>query len=82
MEVVRGLSVRIAATGHLMALKLLSVGPGRETDAADLRALAKVATPAEWDRACVAVGLIEQRGFQRGRSLIADLADLRLSSEA
>ncbi len=77
LEIVPGLSVRVAAVGHLIALKLLSVSPGRETDAADLRALARVADDVEWRRAAVAVGLIVERGFHRGRDLTADLVAFR-----
>lgn len=77
VEIVAGLRVHVAATGHLIALKLLSVAPGRETDAADLRALARVADAVEWERAAVAVGLITERGFHRGRALSVDLANVR-----
>lgn len=77
LEIVDGLRAHVAAIGHLIALKLLSVAPGRETDAADLRALARVADDAEWKRAASAVALITDRGFHRGRDLIADLAALR-----
>lgn len=43
LEVIRGTLLPVARTGHLIALKLLSVAPGRETDAADLRQLAALA---------------------------------------
>ena len=77
VEIVPGLRVHVAATGHLIALKLLSVAPGRETDAADLRSLARVADAVEWERAAVAAALIAERGFHRGRNLSVDLANLR-----
>ena len=77
LEIVRGFRVPVAATGHLIALKLLSVSPGRETDAMDLQALSRVADEIEWARAEVAVALIAQRGFHRGRDLAADLTVLR-----
>lgn len=77
LEIVGGLRVHVAATGHLIALKLLSVAPGRETDTVDLRALARVADDDEWGRAASAVALIIERGFHRGRDLTADLAALR-----
>ena len=77
LEIVGGLRVHVAATGHLIALKLLSVAPGRETDTVDLRALARVADDDEWGRAASAVALIIERGFHRGRDLSADLAALR-----
>jgi hypothetical protein len=80
VDLVDGLTVRLAATGHLIALKLLSVAPGRETDRVDLRALARVADVREWQRAESAVSLITTRGFHRGRDLISDLAALRADS--
>lgn len=68
----------IARTGHLIALKLLSRNDrDRPRDLADLRALSEVADDVEWERARTAVGLIEARGYARGRDLGAALADLR-----
>ena len=77
LDVIDGIRVPVAATGHLIALKLLSVAPGRETDVADLHSLAKAADAGEWDRAEAAVSLITARGFHRGRDLVADLAASR-----
>ena len=77
LEVVRGVLLPVARTGHLIALKLLSVAPGRETDAADLRSLAAVATEDEWNLAKEAVTQIQDRGFGRGRQLEASLLSLR-----
>jgi hypothetical protein len=79
LEVVRGLVLSVARVGHLIALKLLSVAPGRETDSADLRNLAAVAGDEEWSIAKEAVLLIEARGFARGRRLSAELNTLRES---
>ncbi|MFM7045040.1 MAG: nucleotidyltransferase [Ilumatobacteraceae bacterium] len=81
LEVTRGVRLPVARTGHLIALKLLSVAPGRETDVADLRGLASVADVAEWLRAETAVRSIVSRGFTRGRDLVADLASLRGSAD-
>ncbi len=67
----------MARTGHLIALKLLSVAPGRETDAADLRNLAAIATQDEWNLASEAVVQIQERAFARGRRLDAELLTLR-----
>jgi hypothetical protein len=75
--VLPGLTMPVARVGHLMAMKLLSVSPGRETDSADLRELARVADEDEWSRAHESVALIESRGFARGRDLRADLTSLR-----
>ena len=73
LEVVQGVLLPVARTGHLIALKLLSVAPGRETDAADLRNLAAVATQDEWNLASEAVAQIQDRGYARGRQLDAEL---------
>ena len=77
LEVVRGVIIPVARVGHLIALKLLSVSPGRETDTLDLRHLAAIATPAEWDRAAEAVEKITIRGYSRGRDLVGSLRTLR-----
>lgn len=77
LEVVRGMLLPVARIGHLIALKLLSVAPERETDAADLRSLAAVATDDEWNLATEAVAQIQERGFARGRPLDHDLFTLR-----
>ena len=77
LEVVQGVMLPVARTGHLIALKLLSVAPGRETDVADLRNLAAVATQEEWNLASEAVAQIQERGFARGRQLDSELHTLR-----
>ena len=77
LEVVQGVLLPVARTGHLIALKLLSVAPGRETDAADLRNLAAVATEEEWNLASEAVAQFQERGFARGRQLDSELFTLR-----
>jgi len=77
LEVVRGLELPVARTGDLIAMKLLSVEPGRESDAVDLTNLAKVATDDDWSRADYAVRLIVTRGYGRGRDLVGDLDRLR-----
>jgi hypothetical protein len=77
LEVVQGLLLPVARIGYLIALKLLSFAPGRETDSADLRNLAAVAHDEEWNLASEAVALIQERGFARGRQLDAELLILR-----
>lgn len=77
LEIVRGVRLLVARTGHLIALKLLSVAPGRETDVADLRNLASIASEDEWNLASEAVTQIHERGFARGRDLVAELLTLR-----
>ena len=61
VEVVKQIILPVARVGHLIALKLLSVAPGRETDHSDLRNLAQVANEVEWQRAEDAVKLISKR---------------------
>lgn len=80
LEVVPGLVLPVARVGHLIAMKLLSVAEGRETDAADLRQLAAIADEEEWDRARRAVTAITDLGFDRGRDLGAALTSLRAST--
>lgn len=79
-EVVPGMSLPIATTGHLIALKLLARDDrSRPQDAADLRALQEIATVADLDQASDAVRLISARGFNRGRDLTAALRDIENS---
>lgn len=61
----------------LIAVKLLARDDeSRPQDLADLRALREAADQDELELARAAVGLIEQRGYHRGRDLAAALADL------
>lgn len=78
VEVLPGLPIRVARTGHLIALKLLSRDDvQRPQDIIDLRALLKSATPDEIARAREAAEAITSRGYHRGRNLSADLDALR-----
>ncbi len=76
LEVLPGVIVPVARTGHLLALKLLSRRPERPQDEADIEALVRVATAAEADIALWACREIERRGFHRGRNLEAGLDSL------
>ncbi len=77
IEVLPGLDIPVARVGHLIALKLLARDDAtRPQDAGDLRALAGVASDVEVTRARQAVALIEDRGFARGRDLVAALEAL------
>ncbi|WP_280341611.1 nucleotidyl transferase AbiEii/AbiGii toxin family protein [Nocardia neocaledoniensis] len=74
IEIVPDLSLPVATTGHLIALKLLSRDDDtRPQDLADLRELLSVATEADIAAARAAVRLIEDRGYHRDRDLEADL---------
>lgn len=74
VEVVAGLTVPIATTGHLIALKLLAQDDAtRPQDRADLSSLRAVASPADLAVARTAPRLIAERGFHHGRHLAAAL---------
>ncbi len=77
-EIAPGLSMPVARPGHLIAMKLLARDDRRRPlDYDDLRSLAEMAEDEDWAMAEEAVGLIEQRGFSRGRDLTAALSLLR-----
>lgn len=77
LEIVPGLAIPVARTGHLIALKLLSRDDEtRPLDAADLQALRAVADADELELAREAVHLIVARGYHRGRDLEAALVAL------
>jgi predicted nucleotidyltransferase len=77
LEVLAGLTIAVARTGHLIALKVLSRDDvTRPQDLADLLALMRVASPAELTRARDSVTLVTSRGYHRGRDLAAELKAL------
>lgn len=77
MELLRGLTMPVARTGHLIALKVLSRDDlTRPQDLQDLLALARIASPDELDRARRALDLITGRGYDRGRHLRSELQAL------
>jgi hypothetical protein len=77
LEIWPGTPGKVACTGHLIALKLLSRDPRRRPqDQVDLIALIAVADADERALAFEAVRLIEDRGFARGRRLSEDLRRL------
>lgn len=68
------LRMGIARIGHLIALKVLSRDDVRRPqDLVDLRALLRVASPAELTRARQSLALIAARGYHRGRDLTSEL---------
>ena len=69
LEVLPGLRLRVATTGQLIALKLLSASEDRPHDRGDLRALFGEALPTDLDSARHALALISDRGYNRGRDL-------------
>lgn len=77
VDVLPGLRIPVARIGHLMAMKLLARDDRRRpNDYDDLHALARVAESGDWELAREAVVLIHERGFDRGRDLVAALEEL------
>jgi Nucleotidyl transferase AbiEii toxin, Type IV TA system len=70
LEVLPGMRLPVARTGHLIALKVLSRDDVRRpTDLADLRSLIAQASRADLDEAEQSLSLITERGYHRGRDL-------------
>lgn len=79
IEVVPGLALPVARTGHLIALKLLARDDDlRPQDRSDLQSLSSAASSADLADARDAVQLISRRGFSRDRDLAAALESLQL----
>lgn len=77
VEILPGIRVPVATTGHLIALKVLSQDDEkRPLDRADLLALLAVATKDDLATARAALALIEKRGYARGKPLLTDLERL------
>lgn len=77
VEILPGVRVPVATTGHLIALKVLSQDDEkRPLDRADLLALLGVATKDDLAAARAALALIEKRGYARGKPLLTDLERL------
>ncbi len=71
------LKVKVATTGHLIALKVLSRNDmTRPRDLADLRALLRAASGHDLERARRAISLIVARGYHRDRDLETEFNDL------
>jgi hypothetical protein len=80
LEILPKLTVPVARTGHLIALKVLSRNDEqRPTDLADLRALLGRADHGEIETAEEALEQIAARGFHRGRDLAGLFKDLQRS---
>jgi len=77
LEVLPGLTIPVATTAHLIALKVLA---GRNQDLTDLGYLIPAATPVDLDAARDAVKLIQSRGFNREQDVISDLERLIVDS--
>ncbi|HEY2740159.1 MAG TPA: hypothetical protein VGK45_17250 [Thermoanaerobaculia bacterium] len=68
-----GIHLPVATTPHLLALKVLA---GRDKDRMDVRSLLARASPREIQQARETMTLIQERGFHRGKDLLADFAKL------
>lgn len=73
VELVKGLTVPVVRSGHLIAMKVLA---GRLQDLSDIQMLRAEIEPEEIARARRALELIAQRGHDRGRDLIGELERL------
>ena len=69
LEILPGVVVPVAKTGHLVAQKVLA---GREIDVRDVRWLWEAADEAEKQRARDSLVLITQRRFNRGKDLFVE----------
>ena len=77
VELIPGLTLKVARIDHLIALKVRSRDDmQRPQDLVDLRALLRVATDADVTGARQALGLITTRGYHRGRELVPQLESL------
>ena len=77
IELLPELTIGVARIGHLIALKVLSRDDVRRPqDLVDLRALLRVASPAELARARESLVLIADRGYHRGRDLMSEMNTL------
>jgi hypothetical protein len=74
LELLPKLVISVARVGHLIALKVLSRDDvSRPQDLADLRALLRVTSASELERARQALVLVAARGYHRGRELALEL---------
>jgi predicted nucleotidyltransferase len=71
LEVLPDVFMPVASVGHLIALKALA---GRHQDLTDLGYLISGATDADLAEATASAAKIQERGFNRGQDLLADLA--------
>jgi predicted nucleotidyltransferase len=73
LEVLPQLTIPVATTAHLIALKVLA---GRNQDLTDLGYLIPAASSDDLAAARAAVKLLQRRGFNRERDVVADLEAL------
>jgi predicted nucleotidyltransferase len=73
LEVLPGVTLPVACVAHLIVLKILARSPERPQDDADLVALLAVATDEDLRVARGLAQLVVERGYHRGRDLLAEL---------
>jgi DNA-binding TFAR19-related protein (PDSD5 family) len=77
IELLPNLTIGVARTGHLIALKVLSRDDVRRPqDLIDLRALLRVASSTELARARESLAVMAVRGYHRRRDLLRELKQL------
>jgi hypothetical protein len=80
-RVLPNLTIPVATVGHLIALKVLAHDARRRPqDHDDIRALLREATEADLEQARSALRLVEARGGNRGKPLLAEMERLTGSS--
>jgi len=75
MTLIDGLDLPVATTAHLIATKVLAADEQRLQDRIDLAALVSEAQKADLADASVALALITDRGFHRGKDLARELRE-------
>jgi hypothetical protein len=73
LEVLPGVTLPVACVAHLIVLRVLARSPERPQDDADLVALFDVATDEDLRVARDLAQLVVERGYHRGRDLLAEL---------
>jgi hypothetical protein len=78
LQVLEGYEAPVAAVGHLIALKVLARDDEtRPQDLVDLRALIASATDDDLAVARASLALVHERGYDRGKELLAELDELK-----
>lgn len=77
IEIAENITLKVATTAHLVALKVLSRDPqDRLQDEIDLQLLLRETTEEDWIDVRRALRLMRDRGFNRGRDLLGDFEKL------
>lgn len=82
LEVLPGVTLPVACVAHLIVLKLLARAPARPQDEADLVALLGAADEEDLRIARRLAQLVVERGYHRGRDLVAELESTAPSADA